>query len=88
MSCNFCETIWLSEDHYRTKFSNHWDERKAIVIEDGEPYLYIPCDDPYYSGTVMQINYCPKCGRKLVQTTNTCAERWYVKNHRLNKGDC
>lgn len=65
MECKLCETIWSSKECYTNQFSHHWDEEKAIVMEDGKPYLYIPCEDFYYSDTVMQINYCPKCGRKL-----------------------
>lgn len=66
MECKLCEKIWKSEDDYRNQFKYDWDEGNAIVMEDRKPYLYVPCDDSYYSGTVMQINYCPKCGRKLV----------------------
>lgn len=66
MSCKFCQKIWNSEEEYRGRFENHYDETSAIVLEDGKPYLYVPCEDDWYSGTTMQINHCPKCGRKLI----------------------
>lgn len=28
--------------------------------------LWSKCNDPFYTGPVMNMNYCPVCGRKLV----------------------
>lgn len=38
---------------------------EAIVMNGHGPGLYIPCDDWYYSKIVMNINFCPKCGRQV-----------------------
>jgi hypothetical protein len=66
--CEFCKKIWNSEKEYRNQFKRDWEERVAIVLdEDDEPALYIPVQDDYYSTTYLQINYCPKCGRKLIK---------------------
>lgn len=64
--CEFCKRIWSSEEEYKNQFKHDWDEQVAIVLdEDNEPALYIPVQDYYFSTTYLQINYCPKCGRKL-----------------------
>lgn len=65
IGCKFCEKIWNSQEEYKNQFEYYWDERNSIVMKDGEPYLYVPCEDYFYSDVVMQINYCPKCGRKV-----------------------
>lgn len=64
--CELCKKIWSSQEEYQRQFRYHYDETYALVMEDGEPYLYVPCEDWYYSDIVMQVNYCPKCGRKLI----------------------
>ena len=33
---------------------------------DDDTYnIWHECDDDYYSGEVLEINFCPKCGRKI-----------------------
>ena len=27
--------------------------------------IWHECDDDYYTGNIMEIKYCPKCGRRL-----------------------
>lgn len=27
--------------------------------------IWSECDDDYYSGEVLEINFCPECGRKI-----------------------
>lgn len=63
--CPLCDKIWSSKEVY--EYETDWCERIAIVIEDGKPWLYVPCEDVYYSDTKLQINFCPKCGRRLVE---------------------
>ena len=65
MDCEFCKKIWNSKEEYKNQFESTWEEDNAIVMENGKPSLYVPCDDWYYAKTVMQINYCPNCGAKL-----------------------
>lgn len=65
--CLLCDKIWSSKEAYQDFVGDHWEEKIVIAMEDDEPYLYVPIEmDDYYSDTVMQINYCPKCGRKLI----------------------
>lgn len=63
--CPLCDKIWSSKETY--EYAMDWPDKIAIVMEDGKPWLYIPCEDSYYSDTKIQINYCPKCSRKLVE---------------------
>ena len=62
--CPLCDKVWSSKEAY--EYSMDWADRCAIVMENGKCWLYVPCRDVYYSDNVMQINYCPKCGRELV----------------------
>ena len=64
--CDFCNKIWRCVDDYKKQFEYEWDEENAIVIYRNEPWLYVPCEDYYYSGCVIQLKYCPKCGRNLM----------------------
>lgn len=60
--CNFCEHIEIKNDYKRKPF---W-ERDNCIVKNNEDYeLWVECDDSYYSGIAMNINYCPKCGREL-----------------------
>ena len=63
-SCDFCSKIWSSQDEYQLS-CKPWDEVPTIVMKDGKPHLYVPCDDWYYTRCVTELNYCPVCGRKL-----------------------
>ena len=63
--CPLCDVIWISKEAY--EYIMDWPEKIAIVMEDEKPWLYIPCEDVYYSDTKLQINFCPKCGRRLTE---------------------
>lgn len=65
--CPLCDEIWSSAEAYKDFCEHSYREKIAIVMENGKPWLYIPCEDDYYSDTRLQINYCPKCRRKLVE---------------------
>ena len=73
MNCDFCSKIWSSQSEYKKQFEHPYDETNAIVMESGSPYLYVSIGDWYYSDTYIQLNYCPKCGRKL-QETQQCTK--------------
>jgi hypothetical protein len=64
--CDLCDKIWSNLDAYKEQFGCHWDEANSIIMVGDKPYLYVPCDDYYYSRCVEEANYCPKCGRKLI----------------------
>ena len=66
MGCNFCKKIWNSKEEYQKQFQHRWDEEVSIVKSyDSKIGLYVPCNDWYYSDVVIDIYYCPICGRKL-----------------------
>lgn len=67
MDCIFCRKIWNNIKEYKEYYrENEYYEEDAIVMFNGKHWLYVTCEDSYYNDTNMQINYCPKCGRKLV----------------------
>lgn len=64
--CKLCDRIYNNLDEYKNTYEFHWDEEIAIIkYKDNSTNLYVPCDDYYYSRMVMEISYCPECGRKL-----------------------
>ena len=63
--CEFCSKIWNNVKEYKESFEFEHEEREAIVIDGRGPGLYIPCDDWYYSKIVMNVNFCPVCGRQV-----------------------
>lgn len=65
MNCDLCKKIWNSVDEYQCQFKYDWDEEIGIVMKDDKPWLYVPIGDNYFSDTYMQINFCPKCGRRV-----------------------
>lgn len=62
--CNLCNNIKKIEQY---KEMDSWDRgNNAIVQKENKTFgLWIECEDYYYSGVAMKINYCPICGRKL-----------------------
>ena len=61
--CDFCNNIKTIEQY---KEMHSWDRNNAIVQKKNKAFgLWFECDDFYYSGVIMEINYCPVCGRKL-----------------------
>ena len=70
MACDFCKKIWNSKEEYAKQFTYPYDENVAIVLDKwygDKPSLYVPIEDSFYSDTYLQIDYCPKCGRKLTR---------------------
>ena len=63
--CELCSKIWNNVKEYKESFEFEHEEREAIVIDGRGPGLYIPCDDWYYSKIVMNVNFCPVCGRQV-----------------------
>lgn len=65
-SCDFCKKIY---DYDTLMYLNHWDRDICVCItfikDDNAYYLWAECEDDYYSDNITEINYCPKCGRKL-----------------------
>ena len=69
MKCNFCKKIYSFKKAMEWKedyaWYNNYEDYNIIVRNDNDFKLWTRCDDNYYTGMVMTINYCPKCGRKL-----------------------
>ena len=67
--CSFCNKEYNFEEAEKWKNDSwNWelDAPHTICVKDKEKYaLWSKCDDPYYTGYVMRINYCPICGRNL-----------------------
>ena len=64
--CDFCNTIYNAIELKR----KYWADREVcdcITYDEkiGEYCLWHECIDDYYTGNIMEINYCPRCGRKL-----------------------
>lgn len=67
--CKLCSKIFTFEE------AEEWMEWDCMVDDYFEPILvrytsgrievWQRCDDPYYTGKMMEVNYCPVCGRKL-----------------------
>lgn len=72
--CYFCENIYDT----KTLENMSQEDRKKLCQKELELYCVIThnteddtfniwseCDDDYYSGEVLEINFCPECGRKI-----------------------
>ena len=47
-----------------------WLDRKSLRCitynkDDNTYNIWSECDDYYYSGEILEINFCPICGRKI-----------------------
>ena len=63
--CNLCNNIKKIELYEEI---DTWDRDNAIVQKKNKAFgLWIECDDCFYSGVAMEINYCPICGANLAQ---------------------
>lgn len=66
--CNYCNNI-VKVEEYRKIFPP-WKRKNVIAIDkDGDYGLWIECEDSYYSGIPLYIDYCPICGRNLYETS-------------------
>lgn len=70
--CNFCEKIYPDEDTKdivfgRGKYSNiNSDDRPFITIdEEGCYHINVNPGDPYEIGIIVNIKYCPYCGKAI-----------------------
>lgn len=64
--CEFCNIIYNADELKK----QYWTDREVcdcITYNEkiGEYCLWHECVDEYYTGNIMKINYCPRCGRKL-----------------------
>lgn len=59
--CEYCQNHKTEKELYCDGI-NYWFVRK---LSDGEWYMFYRHKD-FYGARGIQINYCPMCGRKLV----------------------
>ncbi len=61
--CDFCKEI---KDFMEYKKIAPFTRDNCIVKDSkNNKGLWIECDDYYYSGWALEIQFCPMCGRKL-----------------------
>lgn len=77
--CKFCETIYPVEDTsdiaFRSgKYKDFQEENYIFTDEDGAFCIEAQAGDPYESGIVENIKYCPYCGRKLESEDKQCTK--------------
>lgn len=73
--CDFCDNI---KDIERYKKHYFWERDNAIVQTGEKTFgLWIECDDSFFSGVAMEINFCPMCGADLAQEA-------FLKKERVN----
>ncbi len=75
--CDFCDNIkdkeWFEE-------RDSWDRKNAIVQTGEKTFgLWIECDDYFYSGVAMKINFCPICGTNLSLKKKDASTSFYQK---------
>lgn len=68
--CNFCKKIYTIKEakEWQNDYSYYFFDNidyNIIVKRNNDFELWNRYDDNYYTGCVMTIKYCPKCGRKL-----------------------
>ena len=65
--CDLCKKIYSRSEAVNWK--NKWWEmghRTTIIVNDEDYFsLWTQVDDNFYTGRVMDIEYCPLCGRQL-----------------------
>lgn len=66
IKCDFCSEIYNAEELNKM----HPIDRYVVDCitfdkEDNAFNLWHESEDDYYTGNIMEINYCPVCGRKL-----------------------
>lgn len=69
--CNFCKNIYTTAEAMEWKH-NWWDwdceQPYTIIVENNDSFaLWSQVDDNFYTGRVMEIKYCPVCGRQLIE---------------------
>lgn len=74
-ACNFCSTIYPDEDTQdilfaKGKYSGVYIDEFITIDNEGKYCINIDPGDPYETGYLDDINFCPYCGRKLEEKEN------------------
>lgn len=64
--CSFCNKIYNTQKLKET----YWADRDVVNCithneEDNTYNIWHECEDDCYSDEILEINFCPKCGRKI-----------------------
>lgn len=85
--CDFCERIYPDEDTRDIVFrigkysnSNIGANPFITIDEEGCYDININPGDPYEIGVVVDIKYCPYCGRNLAKSEAYCRVLERMKN--------
>lgn len=70
--CDLCKTIYTQKEaiHWKENWWEWYSEQPYTIIvkyNDGFELWKAVEDDNYYTGRVMDIKYCPLCGRQLIK---------------------
>lgn len=71
--CDFCSTIYPDADttdivFRRGKYSGVRVESFITIDDEGKYHVNIDPGDPYELGYLVDIKFCPYCGRKLTES--------------------
>lgn len=68
--CDFCKNIYSTAEAIEWKDSWwDWDCKQpyTIIVKDNDSFeLWSQVEDNFYTGRIMDIKYCPVCGRQLI----------------------
>lgn len=68
--CDFCKKIYTHDEAVDWKNAwRDWDMEQpyTIIVRFYDRFELWNCvDDNYYTGFVMDIKYCPVCGKQLI----------------------
>lgn len=62
--CKFCDSLY-SEKQASNKLHNEGDADLVYFDDDGEINIQVDTGDPWDSGILSGITYCPFCGKNL-----------------------
>lgn len=69
--CEFCKNIYTTTEAMEWKHSWwNWNYKQpyTIIVEDNDSFaLWNQIEDNFYTSRVMEIKYCPVCGRQLIE---------------------
>lgn len=65
-SCDFCNKMYNEEKLNNQYWADHEKVNCITYDENNNTYsVWHECEDDYYTGNIMEIKYCPVCGRRL-----------------------
>lgn len=62
--CSFCNKIY-NEDELNGQYFHEVCDCITYDENNNNYNFWHECDEDYYTGNIMEIKYCPVCGRRL-----------------------